>query len=78
MCVGWDERDGNQGYPAGLVLPARRIGGAYGRSLCMFRPMPATTLRAFGWRPLPIHGDPCVGDRSCPCPSVALCGVKRA
>jgi len=26
-------------------------------------PMPDTTLRAFGWKPLLIHGDPCVLDR---------------
>jgi SAM-dependent methyltransferase len=26
-------------------------------------PMPDTTLRAFGWSPLLIHGDPCVLDR---------------
>jgi len=26
-------------------------------------PMPDTMLRAFGWRPLLIHGDPCVLDR---------------
>src|SRR5271165_7487521 len=26
-------------------------------------PMPDTMLRAFGWRPLLVHGDPCVLDR---------------
>jgi len=29
----------------------------------MFLPMPDTMLRAFGWSPLLIHGDPCVLDR---------------
>ncbi len=29
----------------------------------MFRAMPDATLRAFGWSPLLIHGDPCVLDR---------------
>jgi hypothetical protein len=53
--------------------------------------MPDTMLRVFGWRPLLIHGDPCVLDRwlslldgplsrtsRYPYQSVALCGVKRA
>src|ERR1700689_5692767 len=41
----------------------RPVGHLTRGSFLYVSPMPDTLLRAFGWSPLLIHGDPCVRDR---------------